>query len=394
MNEDASYICEMKQNKSLQWCHPRVCICVCRDTVAFLKSWSVSHRTTLSRQWCLPRVGICFCRDTVASIIFLFPFSHKTFAQNNFPSAPDYNKETSWAALPDRKDAADVTPNDSLKDNQPTAKADVFFIYPTSFLNTTNQSQTWNASIDDSVVNKKTKKGSMTFQASVFNGACKVYAPFYRQAIINSFYNPKDEKGVAALDTAYADVKRAFEYYLKNFNHGRPIIIAGHSQGGRHAEQLIKDYFDGKDLSKQLVCAYIVGWGVTDDTFKVIQPCRDANDLTCFVTWNTVAYGVDNSYLDKKFKNIVCTNPLSWKTDSLTVDYEKNPGGVVTDIHKITPAICDATVHHSLLWVHHPHFSGSAFIHWEIYHIMDYNFFYLSIRRNVIERVNEYLKNK
>jgi len=57
------------------------------------------------------------------------------------------------------------------------------------------------------------------------------------------------------LELAYQDVKTAFEYYLKNWNQDRPIIIASHSQGSVHAQRLLKEFFEDKPLAKQLVAA-------------------------------------------------------------------------------------------------------------------------------------------
>ncbi len=44
----------------------------------------------------------------------------------------------------------------------------------------------------------------------------------------------------SAFEIAYADVKAAFEFYLKIYNNYRPIIIASHSQGTKHTGRLLK----------------------------------------------------------------------------------------------------------------------------------------------------------
>ena len=57
-----------------------------------------------------------------------------------------------------------------------------------------------------------------------------------------------------ALDQAYEDVLAAFDYFLANFNDGRPIIIASHSQGTVHGARLLADRFDNNpNLRNQLV---------------------------------------------------------------------------------------------------------------------------------------------
>ena len=66
-------------------------------------------------------------------------------------------------------------------------------------------------------------------------------------------------------------MKAAFEYYLSNFNNGRPFVIASHSQGSYHAERLIKEYVDGKTLQNKLIAAYLIGRPIPPDAFKNIR---------------------------------------------------------------------------------------------------------------------------
>ena len=74
-----------------------------------------------------------------------------------------------------------------------------------------------------------------------------------------------------ALQSAYRDIKSAFQYYLKYENNGRPIMIVSHGQGTLHAGQLLKDFFeDQPHMQKQLVAAYLVGMAVKDDYFQSI----------------------------------------------------------------------------------------------------------------------------
>jgi hypothetical protein len=159
-------------------------------------------------------------------------------------SKPDYSNLNYWAAHPDKKDPSDNLPSD-LKNERKDSLADVFFIYPTTY---TDQSlpMGWNADIDDEAINKKTDKTTILYQASVFNRYCRVFAPRYRQANLLAFYTDDKEKAKTSFDIAYDDVKAAFEYYLKNYNHGRPIIIASHSQGTLHAGRLLKEFLKEK----------------------------------------------------------------------------------------------------------------------------------------------------
>ena len=167
---------------------------------------------------------------------------------SNLIFATDYAKQENWAALPTMQDNADWTPK-GLQNLQDSAKADVFFIHPTTDVTGFKG----NAAIDDKSINRQTDNFPIKYQASVFNESCKVYAPRYRQAALNNFFSKNSERSQEAFDIAYKDVKAAFEYYLKNYNNGRPIIIAGHSQGSKHAQRLLREFFDGQPLQKQLM---------------------------------------------------------------------------------------------------------------------------------------------
>ena len=121
--------------------------------------------------------------------------------------------------------------------------------------------------IDDDYINAKTDYSTILYQASVFNRECRVFAPRYRQASIKIFFEKDEDKRKHAFELAYADIVKAFEYYMEHWNNGRPIIIAGHSQGSLMAERLLKDYFEDKPVLEKLVVAYIVGWPVPKEIF-------------------------------------------------------------------------------------------------------------------------------
>jgi hypothetical protein len=66
------------------------------------------------------------------------------------PPESDYSDENNWAALPSKKDAADRVPIGSpFKDEQASAKADVFFIHPTILTYEPTNEFKWNASFSD-----------------------------------------------------------------------------------------------------------------------------------------------------------------------------------------------------------------------------------------------------
>ncbi len=307
------------------------------------------------------------------------------------PTAPDYSKLDFWAAHPDKEDMADKIPGNSFKDTQTDAEVDVFFIYPTVYVGNEKDHDHWNAPVDDPAFNKEVDKSAILNQASVFNGAGRVFSPRYRQAHLHTYFTQNKDAYKKAFALAYADVKEAFEYYLEHYNNGRPIIIASHSQGTTHAGPLMTEFFDGKPLGKKLVAAYVVGMEVPRDYFKEIKPCETPEETGCFCTWRTW----EKDYLPRNHKpenNLVATNPLTWKTDTEYAGKELNQGSILYNFNKIKKQLVDAQVHQGVLWVNKPKFFGSAFVKMKNYHIADFNLFYVNVRENAILRVKEYLK--
>ena len=311
----------------------------------------------------------------------------------NFKSkkgVPDYSNPDYWAASPFKQDPSDEVPND-FKNSGRDSLADVFFIYPTSYTDL-QKPDGWNADIGDGEINAKTDKRSILYQASVFNKYCRVFAPRYRQANLDAFYTNQKDSANAALDLAYDDVKKAFEYYLQYYNNGRPIIIASHSQGTYHAGRLLKEFFEGKPLEKQLVCAYIVGLPVFTNYFSELKPCKDSTATGCFVSWRTFQEGYEASYVKKEKRKVYVINPLTWTMDTAVAPASLNKGAVLRNFNKVIPGLVHAQIHGNVLWVNKPKFFGSIFLKTKNYHIADYNLFYENIRENVGTRINSFLE--
>ena len=298
---------------------------------------------------------------------------------------PDYSDLNYWAAHPWKKNTSDSVPKPLRASYKKDSAADVFFLYPTSF--TAANDTSWNAAIDDAAINSKTDNSSILYQASVFNEQCRVFSPRYRQANIKAFYIPETASH-QYFDTAYEDIRAAFIYYLQNFNGGRPIIIASHSQGTKHATRLLKEFFDDKPLKNRLVCAYIIGWTVKENYFSSLLPCKDSASTGCFVTWRTFARGyTDRDFIAKEDFKAVVINPLSWTSDTTLIPSSKNEGGVLFKFNKIVPHVVNTNIHNNILWASKPNIAGKIFFTKKNYHIGDINLFYMNIREDVKRRV-------
>jgi hypothetical protein len=299
------------------------------------------------------------------------------------PSIPDYHDLFYWAAHPDKKDPSDSVPAPLKKEYQPDSTVDVFFLHPTTF---TAPSELWNADINDTAINAKTDRSTILFQASAFN-EFRIFAPRYRQANLHAYYTTDTAHALAAFDEAYEDISRAFKYYLDHYNNGRPIIIASHSQGTTHALRLLKEYFDGKPLQKQLVAAYVIGMHIPSNYYSSLEMCRDSLQTGCLCGWRSFKYGYEPEFVKNETDSGMVTNPLTWTTNSEPAPRSLNAGAVLRKFNKLYPMVADATVNKKVLWIDEIKFPGSVFLKMKNYHIGDINLFYMNIRKNLRQRV-------
>jgi hypothetical protein len=317
------------------------------------------------------------------------------------PPVPDYGKRTSWAALPDMRDASDVAPAGVGQIDQRTAPADVFYIYPTTFFSKTQ----WNASITDATNNAKIDAFPLRSQGSAFNACCAVYAPRYRQMTLGA-YVKWSASSEAAQDLAYQDVSHAFDEYLAKYNKGRPFVIAGHSQGARLARRLIAERIDGRPIARRMVAAYLIGHWIERSWFdglRDFKPCATATDTRCIVTYSSfeegrkatfqrITLGRSSSYKPETLRRpYVCINPVTWTTGPATSPITRQRGGWLpgesgiprAEPQMVTARCLDGAVYVSKL---RSDYTSKA-IPFGNFHNIDYNIFYMDIRANAVARV-------
>ena len=329
-------------------------------------------------------------------VFFLISCGNKTyvlttrFKDSPAPPLPDYQVADVWAALPDKRDAADSIPlKSNLKDQQAVAHADVFFIHPTIFTEKPSSPHHWNADVSDAGLNYKIQTSTILNQATIFNGSCRIYAPYYREAHLSAFYTTDLESAKASLDLAYEDVKSAFQYYLKHYNQGRPIVIASHSQGTYHAVRLLQEFFDGRELQRQLVVAYLVGRAVPASSFKNFKPSSGPQEVGVWASWCTFGRNYLPDSYEKYYKNSVSINPLLWNASEDFAPKELNKGGVGLKF-TMYPQLADAQNHKGVLWINKPYIKGRAFLKSKNWHRADMNLFYMNIRENVALRLEKF----
>ncbi|MEQ8810220.1 MAG: DUF3089 domain-containing protein [Imperialibacter sp.] len=303
------------------------------------------------------------------------------------PAPPDYSNAAAWVALPGRPDPCDIYPRGFKGEKKPddVHDVDVFFVYPTMLM----KGPDWNADITDEKVNNDIRQLTIRFQASVFNGLGNIYSPYYRQMNFYGYRVKTEEETEAAqiaFDTAYADVKNAFLYYVEHFNQGKPFVLAAHSQGTTHSERLLKEVIlPDEALSAKLQLAYLVGMPVAKNMGN-LPPCQDPDDGHCFLSWRT--YGYDT--LPKTYgDSLASINPISFTTTS-TLSPKKEHKGVLYQNGKIKFRKTLRVVSAQGV-VQIKHFSLPmrifGFDNWGNYHRADYNLFWVNIRENLAHRL-------
>ena len=318
-------------------------------------------------------------------------YATKEFKYSDAPAVPNYENLESWAAHPSKIDSVIDVFYTTKKEN---LKADVFYIYPT--LLTDNKNDSWNSDIKDPNQNNVVRNIAIRYQASAWANAGRIYSPLYRQVHYRSFYEPYTSNGgKKAGEIAYDDIRRAFIFYLEKFNQGRPIIIAGHSQGAYHCKTLLKEFFDGKELQNQLVAAYIPGTRVDINEFNTIHALKDPVDIKGYLSWNTFRInkkpkkGRHPAHFSWK-KNQFVTNPIKWdESRSGSIDEHK---GLLFYDQKIYPNSVKILIYDGLLWSSVPKgIKGSLLLKLiKNYHFGDVNLFWKDISENAKKRVESF----
>jgi len=130
-------------------------------------------------------------------------------------------------------------------------------------------------------------------QASRLSQVCKVYAPVYPQLTIAALN--RGEFTPEGFAEAYIGVASAFAEYMALYNHGRGVVLVGHSQGASMLIHLIQEQIDPNPaLRKQLVSAVLLGGNVTvpigagvGGSFANIPACQVAGQTGCVVAYSS-----------------------------------------------------------------------------------------------------------
>ena len=172
------------------------------------------------------------------------------------------------------------------------SKFDCFYVYPT-----VSDQQTANADLKVQTV----EVDVAVAQASLFSQVCNVWAPMYRQATASSI-----EQGLSGLPgsrsvlrstftVAYDSLLSGWQDFLAHDDHGRPIILIGHSQGSAILIHLIATQIDhDPSVLHRLVVAILAGGNlqvpagqVVGATFDNVPLCTSPTQTGCAIAYSS-----------------------------------------------------------------------------------------------------------
>jgi pimeloyl-ACP methyl ester carboxylesterase len=288
---------------------------------------------------------------------------------------------------------------------------DVYFLYPTIY-----QQANPSAPMVCSADNAQMRAGvpaAFSRTATVFSPLANVYAPYYRQAAIQVLELPRDQQNAIVGGEPTTDAISAFDYYIEHFNHGRPFILAGHSQGSNIMINLMADYMKKHpDVYKRMIVAYVPGYSITPQYLAQnsnLKFAENADDTQVIVSYNTVAPGTKADPV--VLPGAMVINPITWTRSETTATASRNLGSVSLD--KSGYAVLDAqgepqktlgvadaridTANGELICstVSTATLSpGNGMIAAGIFHNYDYPFYFFDIRANAANRIARYLANR
>lgn len=321
-------------------------------------------------------VGLSSCKTIYSGV---------AFEQTPVPEKPNYAEPENWAVLP----GAYPESLEALTGPFTKKEVDVFFVYPT--LLTDKKNPMWNADINLASVRKDVLDKSVQFQASCFADAANIYVPYYRQSHYKIYVPPHDKQEEKSRMIAYGDVKRAFQFYLTHYNKGRPIIIASHSQGSIMTGMLLMEFFDGTELEKKLVAAYLPGIKIDASKFKSLKEMTSPTATGGVVSWNTYKRKNLPKRYEKWYKGGITTNPILWN-DQRTAESNFHKGTLNADQKIYKNALAIECID-GMVWSTVPKIPKRFFLSFiKNYHFADINLFWEDIRVNAMQRSSAWLK--
>ena len=177
------------------------------------------------------------------------------------PDAPDWSDAATWYIS---------QPSGDNPEGATAPAADIFYILPTCV---------WDWTTEDGLTcrySDYTRTDHIEAFRIFAQGQYGFYCPYYRQISLNVWMD-----GEVAVEELFPlsmeDISAAFDYYLDNYNEGRPFVLAGFSQGGKAVVELVKHL--PAEAYERMVAAYAIGYRISDEEVEQYPQLRPATSL-------------------------------------------------------------------------------------------------------------------
>ena len=238
-------------------------------------------------------------------------------------ASPQYRDPASWLCLPGREDTChrDLSATEIRADGTrallaqsvaTNAPVDCFYVYPTV------DTRLLVAANHDDFSDRTPIELVTGAQAALFGQVCSLYVPLYRQVTLGTYLR-SDKQREAGLAVAFSDVADAFLHYMGNYNHGRKIVLLGHSQGAEMVKRLLVRFFDDDPaMRERLLLAMPIGGDLdvptgrtTGGTFKNIPFCTRDDELGCVIAYRSHREDSDVASMQSvpQGRLAICVNP-------------------------------------------------------------------------------------
>ena len=297
-------------------------------------------------------------------------------------AAADYGLLENWAYY-------------SLGDDK---EVDLFLVCPT-----VDVKDEFNMSLEDAET-KANFLGALNMERGIYEESTRMFAPYYRQAAMK-VYGLDRAEWEPYMELAYSDVSAAFAYYLEKENQGRPIVLAGFSQGADMCYRLLEEYFGDEALYDRLVAVYAIGWPCTEEMvekYPQIRPASGEKDLGVVISFDCEAPELSETFITPAGTKAYAINPLNWRTDGTVAERSENPGACFTDysgaVQREDAALCGCYIdtERSALKVTDVSIADYPAVVPGLpegaYHVYDYQFFFRALQQNIGVRTRRYLQ--
>jgi hypothetical protein len=220
------------------------------------------------------------------------------------PLADDaaYADDDAWLCLPGGDDACAGAPRATeLLPDGSTAVVDVapiddppvdcFYVYPT-----VNAGLSPGLESTDAPTNAE--RSVAAAQAALYQEACTVSAPLYRQMSIGTYGKRVDvEVQERCFAVATSDVQAAFRAFLDRIGGDRRYAVVSHSQGSHHVQRLLDDVIEEDDaLLDRLLVAHVIGGALTVEkgtatALDRVPACTAPDETGCIVAYRSFPTG-------------------------------------------------------------------------------------------------------